>query len=145
MHITNKSDIILHLQKDGLSKNIKFFDQNEINFLIQQCDIISQNNKIEFYKKQFSDNNISQLNDSLSSLLTEEIKKLAFMSSGNNYLYSIMDNTSTPYLKSYPKRTQLAIGSAALIFLLLNSFFLILFIFRVNLVLKWGLIPIGLK
>lgn len=101
--------------------------------------------KIDFYKQQFSENNISELNDSIISLLTEEIKKLSFMDSDDNYLYSIMDETSTPYLEVYPNRKQLLYGSCALIFLILNSIFLILFIFKINLLLKWGFFPIGIK
>jgi putative 2OG-Fe(II) oxygenase len=110
MHITNKSDIILHLQKDGLSKNIKFFDQNEINFLIQQCDIISQNNKIEFYtdKKETSlyqnDNSIKTFFNTIASnifgvnkeldiflekfLINKDIKNILTNVLGENYKFN---------------------------------------------------------
>ena len=63
MNITKKYEIISCLKKDGLSKNIKFFDQDEINFLINQCDTITQNNKIESYldekETSFYQNNYS--------------------------------------------------------------------------------------
>jgi len=63
MNVTKKLEIISYLKKDGLSKNIKFFDQNEIDFLINQCDTISQNNKVESYldekETSFYQNNYS--------------------------------------------------------------------------------------
>lgn len=116
---------------------------NTLDNFIKSNEAKEINIKIDFYKKQYAENNIVELNQSLSDLLIEEIKKLSFMDSTDNFLYSVLDKTSTPYMKNYPNRLSLGLFAVAFVFLFLNFCFLIFFILRLNLRTIGKFVPIG--
>ena len=129
----------------NISNNWSNFILSSLDEYIKLRDFNEINRKINFYEQKYAEINIKELNLALSDLLIAEIKKLSYMDSSDNYLFSIIDKPTTPHSKYYPSIQTLTIYVFSLIFLLTNFLFFILFILNLNLKLVANIFPIRIK
>ena len=101
---------------------------NQINDFYRQKDKSKAETAVEFLNKQIIMTNLSELKESISSLLREETKKLTLIEANIFYVFEYVDPPAVMEEKSLPKRAIIVIlcmflgGIISVIYILLSHF-----------------------
>lgn len=102
---------------------------NQINSYYRKKDKLESTRSIDFLNNTIASNNISEIKQSITQLLQEQIKKLALIESNMNYVFDYIDPPAVMETKSEPKRSIIVLlgalfgGFLSIIYLFIKYYF----------------------
>ena len=108
---------------------------NELNNQIKEIRISESKRILKSLEKEFSSQTISEVRESLSDLMAQEIKIISFAGEGNEFVFQVIDSPRVADKRIRPSRTQNVV--AWFIFSILFSSVVIVFFERMNFHRKW--------